>query len=158
MTGRWKFLPLVIVGFLVVIQFNRPATTNRPVYPNEEIAAVLNVNQTVQSIFQRSCNDCHSNRTVWPWYSHVAPISWLVVSDVDDGRRRMNFSEWSTYTNQKSSDLLRRICKKVQDGDMPPLQYIPMHLASRLTQEDRRQICLWTADTTVTRPAPVTSR
>lgn len=147
MIGRWKFIILATVGVLAVIQLIRPSLTNPPVYPNQEIASILRVDPNVQSIFQRSCNDCHSNRTVWPWYSHVAPVSWLLASDVNDGRRRMNLSEWGAYTAQKSGDLLGQICKEVQKGDMPPLQYLPMHRASRLTQEDRQQICRWTADT-----------
>ena len=145
-TARWKSLSLASLGLLVAIQFIHPATTNPPVQPDQEIATVLRVNTGIQAILRRSCDDCHSNRTVWPWYSHVAPVSWLVTSDVYDGRRRMNFSEWGTYAATKSSNLLSKICKKVQDGAMPPLQYLPMHLISRLTQADEQQICQWTAN------------
>lgn len=145
-TGRWKSLSLASLGLLVAIQFIRPSTTNPPVQANQEIAAVLRVDPGIQAILQRSCDDCHSNRTVWPWYSHVAPVSWLVASDAYDGRRRMNFSEWGTYPPTKSGNLLGKICRKIQDGDMPPLQYLPMHPISRLTQADEQQICRWAAN------------
>jgi hypothetical protein len=69
-----------------------------------------------------------------------------VASDVYDGRARMNFSEWGTYPPTKSSNLLGKICKKVQDSDMPPLQYLPMHPISRLTQADEQQICRFAAN------------
>ena len=145
-TARWKSLGLASLGLLVAIQFIRPSTVNPAIQPEREIAAVLRVDPGIQSIFRRSCDDCHSNRTVWPWYSHVAPVSWLVASDVYDGRRRMNFSEWGTYAAKKRSNLLGNICKKVQAGDMPPLQYLPMHPISRLTQADEQQLCQWIAN------------
>ncbi len=146
MIGRWKSLGFAAVCLLAAIQLIRPSTTNPPFQEKHEIAAVLRVDPSIQSILQRSCDDCHSNRTVWPWYSHVAPVSWLVASDVYDGRRRMNFSEWSTYPPTKSSDLLGKICKKVQDGDMPPLQYLPMHPISKMAQGEEQQICQWAAN------------
>ncbi len=146
-TDSWKYLALTTLGLLILIQLIRPSTANPPVSPNQEMSAHLSLNPGVELIFQRSCNDCHSNRTVWPWYSRVAPASWLVASDVNDGRRRMNFSEWGAYPPQKTNKLLGEICKEVQEGDMPPFQYRPMHPGSRLTQEDQQQVCQWVADT-----------
>jgi hypothetical protein len=76
----------------------------------------------------RACYDCHSNETVWPWYSHLAPISWLVQRDVDEGRRKLNFSEWDRP--QKEA---RESAKQVRKGEMPPWYYTPLHPAGRLT-------------------------
>jgi Haem-binding domain len=134
---------LGILAFLVVAQLIRPATVNPPIDPAREIAANFAVKPAVQSIFDRSCNDCHSNRTVWPWYSHVAPMSWLVASDVNDGRRHLNFSEWGSYPAEKRAKLLDEICKEVREGDMPPFQYTPMHTGSKLTKADQEQVCSW---------------
>src|ERR1700722_20010540 len=100
---------LGILAFLVVAQLIRPATVNPPIDPLLEITSHLTVDPTVQSTFDRSCNDCHSNRTIWPWYSHVAPMSWLVASDVKDGRRHVNFSEWGSYPAEKRAKLLDQI-------------------------------------------------
>ena len=136
---------LALFVLLLAAQLIRPATLNPRVNPAHEIAAHLAVNPAVQAIFERSCNDCHSNRTVWPWYSHVAPISWLVASDVSGGRRHVNFSEWTAYPAEKSAKLLEQICKEVQEGDMPPLQYLPMHRAAWLGKADRQKVCDWTA-------------
>jgi Haem-binding domain len=133
-----------LVGLLILIQLVRPSTVNPPIDSKQEIAAHLKVEPAVQSIFDRSCNDCHSNQTVWPWYSHVAPVSWLVASDVNDGRRHVNFSEWGTYPIEKSGKLLEEICKEVRAGDMPPLQYMPMHRGSKLTKADQQEVCRWT--------------
>lgn len=147
MIHGWKLWSLVVLGVFALIQLFRPSTSNPPVYPNQEITAHLAMDPGTRSILDRSCYDCHSNQTVWPWYSYVAPVSWLVVSDVNDGRRRMNFSQWGAYPRPTTAKLLDEICRKVQNGGMPPLQYLPMHLHARLSRQDRQQICQWTANT-----------
>lgn len=136
---------LAVLAFLVVAQFIRPTTVNPPVDTTKEITAHMSIEPAIQSILDRSCSDCHSNRTVWPWYSHVAPVSWLVASDVHDGRRHVNFSEWGAYPADKRAKALDEICKEVRQGDMPPFQYMPMHPAAKLTPADRDQLCRWTA-------------
>lgn len=137
-------MALGAVAVVVVIQAFRPSRTNPPIDPKQEIAAVMHVDTGVQSILDRSCNDCHSNRTVWPWYSQVAPISWGVASDVSDGRRHMNFSEWGTYPAYKQQDLLDKACKLVTQHDMPPFTYNLIRAANRPTNSDRQAICTWT--------------
>jgi Haem-binding domain len=139
-----KRLVPAFIGLLLLIQLIRPSMVNPPTDSKQEIAVHLTVESRVQSIFDRSCNDCHSNHTVWPWYSHVAPVSWLVASDVNNGRRHLNFSEWGTYPTEKRSKILQDICNEVQKGDMPPFQYTPMHRASKLTTADQEEICRWT--------------
>jgi Haem-binding domain len=129
---------------VVVIQAFRPSRTNPPINATQEMAAVVHVDPTVQSILDHSCSDCHSNRTVWPWYSQVAPISWGVASDVSDGRRHMNFSEWGTYPGYKQQDLLDKACKLVTQHDMPPFTYNLIRAANRPTNSDRQAICAWT--------------
>ncbi len=95
-------------------------------------------------IFDRSCNDHHSNGTVWPWYSDVVPVSWLVVSDVNRGRRRLNLSEWGTDPADRRSKLLAAICKEVTEGDMPPITHSPTHSSAKLTKAGAQEICRWT--------------
>jgi hypothetical protein len=135
-------LGAIAVAF--VIQLYRPSRTNPPIDPKQEMPAVMRVDSAVQSILDHTCNDCHSNRTVWPWYSQVAPISWGVASDVIDGRRHMNFSEWGTYPGYKQQDLLDKACKLVTQHDMPPFTYNLIRVDTRLTNSDRDAICSWT--------------
>jgi mono/diheme cytochrome c family protein len=80
-----------------------------------------------------ACYDCHSNLTTWPWYSNVAPISWLVYADVQSGRGALNFSEWNRPQDAGSSDIV----EAVRGGSMPPWQYKPMHPAGRLSAAER---------------------
>jgi len=83
----------------------------------------------------RACFDCHSNDTVWPWYSNVAPISWLVQRDVQEGRQSLNFSEWG-QRRQESDDISRLI----ENGEMPPTQFLILHPGSRLTETEKQQL------------------
>ena len=106
-----KRLMLAVLIVLGVSQVFRPARTNPAIDPQRELRSNLPVDTHVAATLARACNDCHSNRTVWPWYSHLAPSSWLVVSDVNRGRKALNFSEWSIYRVEQQQEHLREICK-----------------------------------------------
>jgi hypothetical protein len=97
----------------------------------------------VSSALGRACNDCHSNQTVWPWYSKVAPASWLVVSNVRRGRKALNFSEWTSLSLEKQHDVLPEICQEVAEFDMPMEEYILMHLRAKLSHSEIISICTW---------------
>ena len=90
----------------------------------------------------RACFGCHSNETQWPWYSNVAPISWNVISHVNDGRGSMNFSNWPEGP-EEAGDLLDKVCKEVKNGHMPIPQYTWMHAEATLTDADRKRLCDW---------------
>lgn len=120
---RWAAAAIVVtVLALQLVPYGR-SHTNPPVRgePPWDTAAT-------RTLVVRACYDCHSNETVWPWYSHVAPISWLVQRDVDEGRRKLNFSEWDRP--QKEA---RESAKEVRKGSMPPWYYTPLHRTARLT-------------------------
>lgn len=144
MTQWLKRAFLILVVLAGVIQIARPARTNPSSDPNEHIQAVLPVHPEVAAVLSRSCNDCHSNNTVWPWYSNVAPASWLVASDVQEGRRELNFSAWRSYQGEKQQELLGEICKQVSSREMPGRAYVFAHPKARLTQTDRATLCAWT--------------
>lgn len=88
-----------------------------------------------RELAKRACFDCHSNETVWPWYSHVAPVSWLVQRDTDEGRRKLNFSEWNKP--QKEAD---EAAKAVREGEMPMWIYLPTHPEARLTDAEKQAL------------------
>jgi len=138
---RW--LVIVLAAAFVVIQFIRPARTNPPVNPAQSIEANLRVSPQVAAILDRSCNDCHSNKTVWPWYTNVAPVSWFLTNHVNEGRRNMNLSAWGSYDKDKQSRRLRDMCEQVQDGNMPLSTYTPLHPSSKLSPADVQTICDW---------------
>jgi mono/diheme cytochrome c family protein len=120
---RWAAAAIVVILLaLQLVPYGR-SHTNPPgrAEPPWDTAAT-------RALAVRACYDCHSNETVWPWYSHLAPVSWLVQRDVDEGRRKLNFSEWDRP--QKEA---RGSAKEVRKGAMPPWYYTPLHRATRLT-------------------------
>ena len=98
------------------------------------------------AVLRRACYDCHSNETVWPWYSQVAPVSWLLAHDVREGRRELNFSTWSTYDPKRRAKKLKETVEEVRDGDMPPWYYVIMHSEAKLSGADRAAIERWVAE------------
>ena len=139
---KWWIRSLITVVVLAAaIQFVQPARTNPPVDPGKQIRAHLAVDPVVMDTFARSCNDCHSNATVWPWYSKIAPASWLLVHDVNAGRAELNFSDWNAGKEQ--GEVLGKICEEVSDGEMPGRIYQLMHPRARLTNADIQALCSW---------------
>ena len=142
--ARAKILVTVLVALFLIAQFVQPTRTNPPVIPSRSLQAHVPVPPNVMPILNRSCGDCHSSATVWPWYSHIAPVSWLVVDDVNTGRSHINFQDWEAQENPKEAgEHLSLICKEVREKGMPPFSYRLMHKDSRLSQQDIDAICSW---------------
>ena len=141
-----KIIVIVLVVGFIAIQFYRPDRTNPPVVEAETLEANANVPENVKKILERSCNDCHSNQTVYPWYSNVAPFSWLLVNHIEDGRRHLNYSTWATYDNKRKRKKLDETCDEVTSGDMPHKQYLWIHSDAKLSQEDIKTLCDWTEE------------
>jgi hypothetical protein len=99
-----KTLKWIAVGLLTLFlaaQIYQPERSNPPIDESKTIFATLNVSPDVKAILDRSCSDCHTNNTRWPWYSYVAPTSWLTARDVKNGRSSLNLSVWGTYKRTK---------------------------------------------------------
>ncbi len=128
---------------LIAIQFFRPERSNPAVDPAGDIAAQMSVPPAVRSILERSCYDCHSTKTRWPWYTNVAPVSWLVVHDVDEGREHLNLSEWGSYKQGKRISRLDMMISEVDKGEMPPTTYLLLHGEAALTEADKDILCAW---------------
>jgi hypothetical protein len=132
-----------LAAFLIVIQFVQPRRTNPPIVPSRALAAHVPVPEAVQSILMRACGDCHSNRTVWPWYSHVAPLSWVIVDDVNQGRRHMNLQDSEARATRAATDRPFDLCKEVREKGMPPFTYRMMHKDARLAPQEIDALCSW---------------
>ncbi len=135
-----RIVGIVLAVVFVAIQVVRPERTNPPFNPAHEIRAPRNV----QPILERACYDCHSNETRWPWYSNIAPMSWALAHDVEEGRDELSFSEWSSYSESRRLHLLDEICEQVEKGEMPLKPYTLMHPRAKITIEDKRALCVWT--------------
>jgi Haem-binding domain len=106
-------------------------------------AGGLKVQPEIAAVLKRSCMDCHSNQTAWPWYSYVAPVSWLVERDVRRGRDHMNLSEWSLYDVTRQQKLLADIASAVKNREMPLPQYMLVHRDAKLSDADTDLVYGW---------------
>jgi len=138
---NWK--TILAAGFVIfaMLQFFNPARTNPPV-KNDFLAAVKPP-PAVAANLRDACYDCHSHETRWPWYSKIAPVSWLVVSDTTEGREHLNFSDWPTEP-ARAAKKLDRINEVVDYREMPPKKYSLIHADARLTEVQRKEIMDWT--------------
>ena len=137
---------VLIIGAVafVIAQFFGPRKTNPASDATQAIESRLQVTLPVAAILDHSCIDCHSNKTRWPWYSNVAPVSWFVIGHVNEGRDNLNFSDWGRYTQSDVDGLLKRMCREVKGGAMPLSSYTPLHSGSKLSAEDVKTLCAWT--------------
>jgi hypothetical protein len=133
--GKRTLWTIAIV--LVGIQVIPVARTNPPV--EDEVPAP----SEVRAVLKRACYDCHSNETVWPWYSRVAPVSWLIAHDVNDGREEMNYSAWNKLPLEKQRKRFRQSWELVEKGEMPMWFYTPLHPEAKLSENDRVLLKKW---------------
>jgi len=140
MNTRWKQAVAVIVILFAAAQVIRPDRTNPPTDPGRTISAQLGASAPAVSVIERACSDCHSNGTVWPWYTQVAPVSWLMVYGVRKGRKVLNFSEWVAYPPSQQQALLVESCSDVSTGRMPG-PYTLLHPDMRLSPQDIETLC-----------------
>ena len=132
-----RIIVIVVIVILIGIQFIPVSKTNPPV--TGEIKAPKNVMQ----VLRNSCYDCHSNEVVWPWYSNIAPMSWLVAYDVDEAREHMNFSQWQSYSAEDKAEDIDEMWEEVEEGNMPLWYYLPLHPEARLSDTDKETIKNW---------------
>lgn len=137
---------LVGLVIIVVIQFIRPDIGNPPVDPVLTLENVAHISPATLAQLRTSCFDCHSHETRWPWYSGVAPVSWLLARDVKGGRKHLNFSTWGTYAVSRRVSMLGRIAEEVSSGDMPLPPYLLLHAEARLSGAQKDSIVSWAED------------
>ena len=137
MRNTVKRIGIALVAILVALQFVPVDKTNPPAHGQLDAPA------EVQTLLHRACYDCHSNETVWPWYSHFAPASLLIANDVKKGRKEVNFSTWEQYDERRRARKLKEIATQVEKGDMPLFYYLPLHPDAKLTAAERELIVKW---------------
>jgi Haem-binding domain len=145
--GLWlKRIGLAMLALLVIAQFIPVNRSNPSVDPARSIYVTEKVPLPVRDAFDRSCANCHTDHTAWPWYSRVAPASWIIADDVHHARAKLNFSEWGDYPPNKREERLEEICEQVTNGDMPDPKYLLIHRRARLAPAERDAVCQWTED------------
>ena len=142
-----KILKWVVVGVLVVfvaLQLFNPARNNPPV--KTDFIAATSPPPSVAASIRAACYDCHSHETTWPLYSRIAPMSWLIASDVNEGRKHLNLSDWPAEPSRVAKQL-DRMNEVVDYGEMPPKKYTMLHPDARLSEAQRKEVLDWTEAT-----------
>lgn len=140
---KMKRILLFLLGIFILLQLvpaNKPEViANNP----NDLFLNNNVPSNIELMLRTSCYDCHSNETMYPWYAHVAPVSFLVSKDTREGRRELNFSEWEKLDAHEKEEMLEEIAEEVEEGEMPMKIYPVTHPKARLSDENREEIENW---------------
>jgi hypothetical protein len=130
---------MVLLASLLV----HPNGPVKAIQSNEPLLAGAEIDPAVKAMLERSCQNCHSEKTDWPIYSYIAPMSWLVEGDVSQARAHMNLSRWGDYSLEEKEQLLASIGAVVRSGKMPPARYTAIHTYAKLSAEDSARIYEW---------------
>jgi hypothetical protein len=143
-----RILKLVFVMAAAAVILGQVETQHRASSKANNQALPFVFNSEPAKVLVRACGDCHSNHTDWPWYSHVAPVSWWIAGDVREGRERLDFSDWEAYSAGQRRDNLESICGLISTGRMPPRLYKSMHPEATLTEGEKKAVCAWVEEQT----------
>jgi hypothetical protein len=132
---KWAAIAFCVA--FIAIQLVPVSRTNPPVEGD------FRGSTEVVSVLRRACYDCHSNQTVWPWYSRVAPVSWVIAHDVNEGRAELNFSTWDQLSTEKQAKAMKESWKEVAEGEMPTWYYVVLHPEARLSANDQSVLQAW---------------
>jgi len=138
-----KVVVILLAVAFVVIQFFRIDKAAPPVVRGETIEAAVNVPPDISLILGRSCADCHSNTTYYPWYVNIQPVAWFMQDHINDGRRHFNMSVFNTYAPKKKAKKLEEICEQVESGEMPLPSYLWIHRDAVLRDTEANALCDW---------------
>jgi hypothetical protein len=142
MKSKLKWILAGLAAVFALMQLANPSRINPPVAPGHDLRAA-NPPPEIAARLRAACYDCHSYETRWPWYSRIAPASWLVAGDVKDGREKLNFSEWPQDQPERAAKRLERISEEVGYRNMPPGKYTLLHPEARLTAAQRQALIDW---------------
>jgi hypothetical protein len=134
---------LGLLIFLVLIQFIQPPQNNGPLIAVSDVSHVINTPPEVMNILHKSCYDCHSDHTEYPWYSKITPVNWWLNSHINDGKRGLNFSKFSTFTHRRQNKKLDETAELVEKHAMPLNSYLWIHKDAKLSDEQIKTIIAW---------------
>ena len=139
----WGTILLVLLGIFVLIQFFNIDKTNPQTDAEKDYLVATNAPEDVRQIMHSACYDCHSNETVYPWYSGVEPVSWLLKWDIDEAREHLNFSVWTEFSSDKQGHSMEHAVEMVKEDEMPLWRYRLMHQEARLSDDQKETLTQW---------------
>lgn len=137
-----KLLLLLLIA-LIAIQFIRPEKNISATVSPTDIANKYTVPAEVAAVLKRSCNDCHSNNTNYPWYSNIQPLTWWLNDHIQDGKRQLNFSTFTAYSYKRQDHKLEEVTETIEKNEMPLPSYTRMHTEAKLSEADKKLLASW---------------
>ena len=134
---------LILFILLLFIQSFRIDKSTKAVDYSKDFISLTNPSSEVTQLLKIACYDCHSNQPTYPWYTNIAPISWWIKYHINEGSRHLNFSEWGTYTLEKSQHKLKECVEMLENNEMPMASYTWMHKEANLTNAQRLILIEW---------------
>lgn len=141
--SRIKKILLALLVVFIAIQFIQPAHNKTVQVLPTDFVKVFTVPNNVQSVLQAACYDCHSNNTNYPWYSKIQPMAWMMARHINNGKDKLNFSDFGSYTSRRQISKLKGIANQIKDDEMPLSSYKWMHKNARLSKEQKNLIIDW---------------
>ena len=141
MKKKLKWILGALVMAFALLQLTNPARTNPPVV--HDLMATSSPPPPVAAMLHAACYDCHSHETQWPWYAHIAPVSWLIVDDVNEGRTNLDLSDWPAADPVWAAKRLASMSEKIGYLEMPPKKYTAIHADARLSEDQRKALTDW---------------
>lgn len=142
-----RFLKIVLLFIIIVFALlqliPRPKKNNNPDITKNDFTVTNTPPRAIQNILKRSCNDCHSNKTEYPWYAHIQPIAWWLGDHLEHGKKELNLSEFGTYNLRRKYKKLEEMYGEVKDGKMPLPSYTWIHKDAILTAEEKQLFLSW---------------
>ena len=135
-----KIIAWVALIAFVIIQFFLTDKNESYTIPEIDFMMVNKVPSKIENQLKVSCYDCHSNNTVYPWYSKVQPAAWFLEDHIKEGKEELNFNEWSDYSDRRKKSKLRSIIKQIESGEMPMDSYTLIHKDAILSENDKKVV------------------
>ena len=139
----FKKIGITLLAIFVVIQFFRIDKTNPEYNEAEDFITITQPPTEIAGLIKAACYDCHSHQAKYPWYSNVAPVSWMVAHHIEEGREHLNFSTWTAYSEKKADHKLEEAAEEVEKGNMPMKPYVAMHSEAKMTDEQKTALIEW---------------
>lgn len=144
MRNLLKISIFIVLAVLIIIQFIGNKLPDNSDDLSKDFALTENAPEEVKLILRKACYDCHSNQTTYPWYSYVAPVSWLIIKDVREGRDELNFSDWSDQSKRRKIKILNEMAEEIEKKKMPLPIYTITHRDAKLSDDEIATITTWT--------------
>jgi hypothetical protein len=138
-----KIITLVLLVCFVGIQFVPTELNQSDVVTKTDFLSVNNPLESISKLLQKSCYDCHSNNTKYPWYNKVQPVAWFLEDHVKEGKAELNFNEWDSLSNRRKKSKLKSIISQIKDDKMPLSSYTIIHGDTKLSKKEKKEITQW---------------